>query len=103
MTEWPAPTNISGSNEAGDHILWDGTHISMMNPYTHEKVFLVNTTRYIDHIFPDVVHTGVAKKENNYMPVVYDFEMTCSSRLLHLQTTRQLSCKTIGTCMLLEN
>jgi len=79
-TEWTAPTQISGSNEAGAHILWDDTHISVMNPYTHEQVFSVNTTGCIEHILPDVMHTDVAKKDNLSMPVVYDSEMACSPR-----------------------
>lgn len=77
--EWPTPTQLSGSNEAGAHILWDDTHISMMNPYTHEQVFSVNTTGCIEHILPDEC-IDVAKKDNLSMPVVYGSEMACSPR-----------------------
>jgi len=72
-TEWPAPTRISGSNEAGAHILWDDTHIS-------EQVFSVNTIGCIEQILPDVMHTDVAKKDNLSTLVVHDSEMACSPR-----------------------
>ncbi|CAD6223050.1 unnamed protein product [Miscanthus lutarioriparius] len=38
-TEWLCPyPDIWVKNEAGAHILWDDTYISVMNPYSHEQV-----------------------------------------------------------------
>ncbi|KAG2646829.1 hypothetical protein PVAP13_2KG552900 [Panicum virgatum] len=75
-TEWPAPTQSSESNEAGAHILWDNTHISV-NPYTHEQVFSVNTTGNIDTL-PDVMCSGAVKKENPSRLVIYDSKIVSS-------------------------
>ncbi|KAG2638373.1 hypothetical protein PVAP13_2NG588100 [Panicum virgatum] len=77
QTERPAPTQSSESNEAGGHILWDNTHISV-NPYTHEREFSVNTTGSIEHTLPDVMCSGAAKKDNPSMPVIYDSEIVFS-------------------------
>jgi len=75
-TERPAPTQSSESNEAGAHILWDNTHISV-NPYTHEQVFSVNTTGNIDTL-PDVMCSGAVKKENPSRLVIYDSKIVSS-------------------------
>ncbi|WVZ66697.1 hypothetical protein U9M48_015886 [Paspalum notatum var. saurae] len=72
-TEWPA----SGSSEG--HILCEDAHISV-NPYTHERVFSVNTTGSIEHILPDVMCSDAAKNDNPSMPFVYDSEIVPSPR-----------------------
>ncbi|TKW35797.2 hypothetical protein SEVIR_2G400400v4 [Setaria viridis] len=78
-TEWPAPTQPSESNEAGAHILWDNTHISV-NPYTHEQVFSVNTAGSIEHTLPDVMCSGADKNDDPSMPIIYDREIVPSPR-----------------------
>ncbi|CAN6184681.1 unnamed protein product [Urochloa humidicola] len=73
-TELPAPPQSSESNEAGAHIWWDSTHISV-NPYTHEQVFSVNTTGSIEHPLIDVTFGGAIKKDNPSVPIIYDSEI----------------------------
>ncbi|CAN6199811.1 unnamed protein product [Urochloa humidicola] len=77
-TELPAPPQSSESNEAGAHILWDSTHISV-NPYTHEQVFSVNTTGSIEHPLLDVTFGGAVKKDNPSMTIIYDSEIVPSA------------------------
>ncbi|KAJ1291885.1 hypothetical protein BS78_02G350500 [Paspalum vaginatum] len=77
-TEWPAPTQSSGSSEGGGHILCEDAHISV-NPYTHERVFSMNTTGSIEHILSDVMCSDAAKNDNPSMPFVYDSEILPSS------------------------
>jgi tRNA A-37 threonylcarbamoyl transferase component Bud32 len=76
-TEWPAPTQSSEPNEAGAHVLWDNTHISV-NPYTHERLFSVSTTGSIEHTLPDVMCSGAVKKDNPSMPTISVSEIVSS-------------------------
>lgn len=73
-TEWPAINQSSESNEAGPHILWGNTHINV-NPYTHERVFSVNTTGSTEHTLPDVICSGASKKDNPSTSIIYDSEI----------------------------
>ncbi|CAN6206086.1 unnamed protein product [Urochloa humidicola] len=78
-TELPAPTQSSESNEAGAHILWDSTHISV-NPYAKEQVFSVNTTDSIENPLLDVTFSGAVKKDNPSVPTIYDSKIVPSAR-----------------------
>ncbi|XP_062189971.1 serine/threonine-protein kinase STE20-like [Phragmites australis] len=79
-TELPARSQSSGSNEAGAHILYhDNTQISV-NPYTHEQLFIVNTTGNLQLPLPDVMCSGATKKDISSIPIVYDSETVHSPR-----------------------